>query len=229
MEIKKTEKASLENKRVLFAEIGFIISFLVVFLAFEYKTKADNDKEEDAVEFAQAEEETIPITEELPPPPPPAVQEPEISFDDISIVENDEIQDIVIDTEENDLAVDIIEYTEAVDEEEEIEEEAIPFALVETKPSFQGGDANDFSKWVNEHLEYPEIAKENGVEGRVILSFTVMPNGSLGNVQVLRGVDPSLDQEAVRVIKMSPKWTPGKQRDRVTKVTYTFPVIFKLR
>lgn len=229
MEIKKTEKASLENKRMLFVEIGFIISFLVVFLAFEYKTKAEESKDEAAVEFAEAEEETIPITEELPPPPPPAVQEPEISFDDISIVENDDVQDIVIDTEENDMEVEIIEYQEKVDEEEEIEEEAIPFALVETKPSFMGGDANEFSKWVNEHLEYPEIAKENGVEGRVILTFTVMPNGSLGNVQVLRGVDPSLDQEAVRVIKMSPKWTPGKQRDRVTKVTYTFPVIFKLR
>ena len=82
---------------------------------------------------------------------------------------------------------------------------------------------------MNQNLVYPEIAKENGVQGRVTMQFTVNPDGSVKNVKVLRGVDPSLDQEAVRVISMSPKWTPGKQRDRAVKVTYTFPVIFQLR
>ena len=114
-------------------------------------------------------------------------------------------------------------------QEEVVEEEAIPFALVEEKPQFQGGDANTFSKWVSQHLEYPEIAKENGVSGRVMVQFTVNPNGSVSDVKVLRGVDPSLDREAVRVIQSSPKWTPGKQRDRAVKVTYQFPVIFQLR
>lgn len=113
--------------------------------------------------------------------------------------------------------------------EEEVEEEAIPFQLVERKPSFQGGDANQFSKWVNQRLVYPQIAKENGVQGRVTLQFTVEKNGSVTNVKVLRGVDPFLDAEAVRVVSLSPKWTPGYQRDRAVPVTYTFPVIFKLR
>ena len=92
-----------------------------------------------------------------------------------------------------------------------------------------GGDANTFSKWVNERLVYPEIAKENGVQGRVTLQFTVETNGQVTNVKVLRGVDPSLDKEAVKVVSSSPKWTPGKQRDRAVRVTYTFPVIFQLR
>ena len=113
--------------------------------------------------------------------------------------------------------------------EEVIEEEAIPFQLVEQKPSFNGGDANEFSKWVNQRLQYPEIAKENGVQGRVMLQFTVNADGTVSNVKVLRGVDPSLDKEAVRVVSSSPKWKPGKQRDRNVKVTYTFPVIFQLR
>ena len=73
------------------------------------------------------------------------------------------------------------------------------------------------------------IAKENGVQGRVTLQFTVNVDGSVTNVKVLRGVDSSLDKEAVRVVSNSPKWTPGKQRDRAVKVTYTFPVIFQLR
>jgi protein TonB len=92
-----------------------------------------------------------------------------------------------------------------------------------------GGDANKFSTWVNQRLVYPDIAKENGVQGRVTLQFTVGKDGSLYNIKVLRGVDPSLDKEAVRVASLSPKWTPGMQRGEPVPVTYTFPVIFQLR
>jgi len=123
--------------------------------------------------------------------------------------------------------VEIMDYIEVIDEE--VEEEEIPFMLVEEKPTFQKGDANDFSKWVNQRLVYPEIAKENGVQGRITLQFTIDKDGSLTKVKVLRGVDPSLDKEAVRVVSMSPKWEPGRQRDRAVPVTYTFPVIFRLR
>ena len=112
---------------------------------------------------------------------------------------------------------------------QEVEEEPIPFQLVEEKPSFQGGDANQFSKWVSQNLAYPEIARENGVQGRVTLQFTIDKDGSIKNVKVLRGVNPALDKEAVRVISSSPKWTPGKQRGRAVPVTYTFPVIFQFR
>ena len=120
-----------------------------------------------------------------------------------------------------------MDYIEVIDEE--VEEEEIPFMLVEEKPTFQKGDANQFSKWVNQRLVYPEIAKENGVQGRVTLQFTIDKDGTLSKVKVVRGVDPSLDKEAVRVVSMSPKWEPGRQRDRAVPVTYTFPVIFKLR
>ena len=108
-------------------------------------------------------------------------------------------------------------------------EEAIPFQLVEEKPSFQGGDANHFSKWVNQRLVYPDIARENGVQGRVTLRFTIRKDGSITNVKVIRGVDPALDKEAVRVVSMSPKWTPGKMKGKAVAVTYTFPVIFRLQ
>ena len=108
------------------------------------------------------------------------------------------------------------------------EEDAIPFQLVDEKPSFQGGDANQFSKWVNQNLVYPEEAMENGVQGRVTLQFTVEKDGTVTKVKVLRGLDPSLEKEAIRVISMSPKWTPGRENGRAVPVTYTFPVIFKL-
>ena len=171
----------------------------------------------------------VPITQETPPPPPEAPQIPVLS-DQIDIVEDDiKVEDNFMSLEDDaNLGVEIMDYVEEV-KEEVVEEEAIPFQLVEEKPSFNGGDANEFSKWVNSKLVYPEIAKENGVQGRVTLQFTVEKDGSVTNVKVLRGVDSSLDKEAVRVVQSSPKWKPGKQRDRPVKVTYTFPVIFQLR
>jgi protein TonB len=229
MEIKKSEKANLENKKLLFLELGLIISLGIVWFAFEWTSKETNvSMLEDTAEVV-LEEEIIPITQETPPPPPSAPKIPVLS-DQIDIVDDEiEVNDDLFMNLEDDanMGVEIMEYVEV--EEEVVEEEAIPFQLVEEKPSFQGGDANQFSKWVNSRLEYPEIAKENGVQGRVTLQFTVEKDGSVTKVKVLRGVDPSLDKEAVRVVSMSPKWKPGKQRDRAVPVTYTFPVIFQLR
>ena len=229
MEIKKSEKANLENKKLLFLEIGLIISLAITYVAFEWKSSETNVSTlEDTTEIV-LEEEIIPITQDTPPPPPAAPKIPVLS-DQIDIVDDEiEVNDDMFMNLEDDasLGVEIMDYVEV--EEEVVEEEAIPFQLVEEKPSFQGGDANQFSKWVNSRLEYPEIAKENGVQGRVTLQFTVEKDGTVTKVRVLRGVDPSLDKEAVRVVSMSPKWKPGKQRDRAVPVTYTFPVIFQLR
>lgn len=229
MEIKKTPKADLENRRTLYTEIGLVVALLVVWGAFSYSTKekavASLGEDTQVVEV----EDMVPITQETPPPPPEAPKIPVLS-DQIDIVEDDiKVDDNFMSLEDDaSLGVEIMDYVEEV-KEEVVEEEAIPFQLVEEKPSFNGGDANEFSKWVNSKLQYPEIAKENGVQGRVTLQFTVNPDGSVSNVKVLRGVDSSLDKEAVRVVSMSPKWKPGKQRDRAVKVTYTFPVIFQLR
>ena len=105
----------------------------------------------------------------------------------------------------------------------------IDSSYVEIKPSFKGGDANEFSKWVNARLEYPEIAKEKGIQGRVTLQITIDTKGRLSDVKVLDGVSEELDKEAVRVVSKSPRWKPGIQRGRPVKVTYTFPVVFQLR
>lgn len=112
-------------------------------------------------------------------------------------------------------------------EEEAID--AIPYALVDQKPRFQGGNAGTFSQWVNQHLRYPYDAHKNGIQGRVTLQFSVGTDGTVSEVKVLRGADPSLDKEAVRVVSSSPKWTPGKHNDKPVKVTFTFPVIFRLK
>lgn len=230
MEVKKTPKASLENKRLIFTEIGMVISLLVVLCEFNYTTK---DKKEAALvdeNQVAVEEEIVPITEETPPPPEAAPKIPVLS-DQIDIVDDEiQVDDNMFQSLEDDAntGVEIMDYVEEV-QEETVEEAPIPFQLVEEQPKFNGGDPKtEFSRWVSQHLEYPEIAKENGVQGRVTLSFTVGPDGAISNVKVLRGVNPDLDAEAVRVVKSSPKWTPGKQRDRAVKVSYTFPVLFQL-
>lgn len=229
MEIKKSQKASLENKRLLFTEIGFVVALGLVFFAFEWSSKDRKTSVIDTDNQEIIEEELVPITQETPPPPPELNQIPVLS-DQIDIVDDEvKVDDNILNLEDDSsLGVQIMDYVEQV-AEEEVEEEAIPFQLVEKKPSFNGGDANDFSKWVMQHLSYPEIAKENGVQGRVMLSFKVNADGTVSNVKVLRGVDASLDKEAVRVVSSSPKWEPGRQRDRAVPVTYTFPVIFQLR
>lgn len=107
--------------------------------------------------------------------------------------------------------------------------QVIPFASVEVKPTFNGGTANEFSKWVNENLKYPQAAKDAGIQGRILLQFTVYPDGSVRDAQVLRGVNPDLDAEALRVVSASPDWTPGYVNGKPVMVTYNFPVIFKLK
>lgn len=230
MEVKKSPKADLENKKLLFREIGFVVVLAIVLLAFEWSSTEKEELMDLTQEAVAIEEEIIPITQEQQEVPPEMPKIPVLS-DVIDIVDDDIVvkDDLFIDLEDNaNLGVEIIDYVAQV-EEEVVEEEAIPFALVETKPMFQGGDANNFSRWVATHLQYPEIAKENGVQGKVTLQFTVNTDGTVSNVKVLRGVDASLDKEAVRLVSSSPKWTPGKQRDRAVKVSYTFPVIFQLR
>ena len=232
MEIKKSEKASLENKKLLFTEIGLVAALLVTWGAFEYSSKdAQVAVLEDTTQIDDVEE-IVALQQETPPPPPEAPNIPVLS-DQIDIVDDEiKVDDLFVSLEDDaNTGVEIMDYREEEVQEEEVEEEAIPFQLVEEKPkpSFNGGDANEFSKWVNSKLVYPEIAKENGVQGRVTLQFTVEADGRVTNVKVLRGVDDSLDKEAVRVVSSSPKWKPGKQRDRAVKVTYTFPVIFQLR
>ena len=109
------------------------------------------------------------------------------------------------------------------------DDKPVPFQSVEVKPMFQGGDANRFSKWVNENLVYPEDAVKAKKQGRVDLKFTITKEGKVENVEVLRGTFKSLDDEALRVVKSSPQWKPGMMDGKAVPVTYIFPVVFKLK
>lgn len=230
MELKKTPKADLENKKFLFREIGLIVALAIVFAGFEYKTYEKSVSSLASENATVLEEEMVPITkQELPPPEMPKIP---VITDQIEIVDDNMkiTTNVDFSTEDRkDIAVTIKDYSKGSSREEVVEEEEIPFAIVEEKPKFKGGDENTFTKWVFERLVYPDIAKENGVQGRVTVSFLVNTDGSVSDVKVVRGVDASLDKEAVRVITSSPKWEPGRQRNKAVKVRYMFPVIFQLR
>ena len=229
MENKKSTKASLENKRLLFAETGLIIALMVVFGLFEWTSSSRPLAQlEDNTRMLE-EEDVVAIELDTPPPPPSAPVLPDIS--DLLQIVDDQIEldfDFVDLTEENGQEIALQPYIEKKVYEEDVEE-TIPMVVVETKPSFNGGDANEFSKWVNGRLVYPEPAREMGLQGRVVLQFTIGTDGSVSDVKLLKGVDPLLDQEALRVVASSPRWSPGKQRDHAVKVSYTFPVVFRLR
>ncbi len=111
--------------------------------------------------------------------------------------------------------------------QDSVKEEKLQYQEVDVKPSFNGGDANQFAAWVAENIVYPEVAKNNGVTGRVVLQFVIEKDGSVNDVKVLRGVDPALDAEAVRVVSMSPKWSPGMEGGKPVRVSFTFPLIFR--
>jgi protein TonB len=229
MEIKKSPKANLERKKVLLIEIGLAAALLLVLIAFEWKTYhktitlATHDSQ------IITEEEMVPITQpDLPPPPKVPEIKPVVVSNVIQIVnDNVKVENPIILASNEDSKIQVAKY-DSEPEEEEIVEEDIPFAVVEEKPKFMGGDENEFTRWVFQNMSYPDVAKENRIQGRVMVSFRVTADGKVTDVKVLRGVDPSLDKEAVRVINMSPRWSPGKQRNKAVAVRYIFPVTFKL-
>ena len=172
-------------------------------------------------------EEIIPITrqQEVKPPPPPSA--PKVT-DVLNIVEDDvQIDDeLIIDDAEADqqMQVEIVEFTET----EEVAEEEV-FFIVEDMPSFQGKGQEGFREWIAQNLRYPEIAAENGISGKVYVQFAVNSKGEVVDAVVVRGVDPALDKEAVRVVMSAPRWEPGKQRGKPVKVQFTFPINFVLQ
>ena len=129
---------------------------------------------------------------------------------------NDEADGVVL--KANEIAVD----------EKPKEEETKVFDVVEQMPEFPGGQAA-LLKWIGDNIKYPAIAEENGILGRVVCTFVVERDGSVTDVQVARSIDPSLDKEAVRVLKKMPKWIPGRQNGSAVRVKYTVPVTFKLQ
>ena len=225
-DLKKTEKADLEKKKMFFLQVGLIVALAITLVAFEWKsyervkvdlmTRVADDTPEEMVEITQQDK--------TPPPPAPPQQTTIIQIVDDDIEIEDEIE---IDVEA-DQQTQVQEYVPPVDmgNTEEAEEVQI-FTVVESMPSFPGGEEARIT-YLNENIKYPQMARESGIQGRVFVTFVVERDGRVTDVKVLRGIGGGCDEEAVRVIQNMPKWEPGKQRGKPVRVQFNMPILFKL-
>jgi protein TonB len=225
MEVKKNPEVDLEKRKGLFLSAGFAVALSLVLAAFEYKAYDEVVQDLGQLMVENIEEEIIPITEQEvkppPPPPPPPAPEIEIVEDDVE-VEDIEIQDVEADQ------TTVTETFEAPPAPEPEPAEPDFFTIVEDMPTFPGGDAA-LLKFIGENVQYPSIAKENGITGVVYVSYVVGKSGEIKDVKVVRGVDPFLDKEAMRVVTTIKGYTPGKQRGKPVPVQFTIPIRFVLK
>ncbi len=222
MEVKKSPKADLERGKTLGILMGMVVGLAVLFVGFEWGTRDIEIVKSEGVADIIAEEE-IEITRPEDTPPPAAVEQLNIVDDDVELDQVD-----IISSEDDQSSAQVEAYVAPAVVEEEEESAQQIFTVVETMPEFPGGQGA-LLQFLAKSIKYPVIAQENGIQGRVTCSFVVNKDGSIVDAEVIRGVDPSLDKEAIRVINTMPKWSPGKQRGKPVRVKYTVPVTFRLQ
>ena len=228
MEVKKSKRAAIENQRGTWLLMGFVVVLAFMFVTFEWTQhdiKVATGSLADEPVFVET---LLPITypeEKLEPPPPPVVKVAEL----LNIVDDDDLEAdaVVLGFDDFEDPVEIKYRPVVVETENEPVEDEI-LVTAEKMPEFPGGQAS-LLKYLATRIKYPAIAQENGIQGRVSCSFVVDTDGSLKNIEVIRGIDPSLDREAVRVIREMPKWNPGVQNNMAVAVKYTVPVTFRLQ
>jgi len=223
METKKSDRAQLESKRTLYFSIGLVLSVAAITLAFEWKSYELGPLVDlRSTESEVPEVQQVPITIQTPPPPPvvmpvikeiPDEEEPAVDINFTFDIEVDEAS--VIDNPVPDNLPD-----------ETTEDE--PFIFVEQQPAPEGG-MQAFYRYVSQKINYPQQAVRQGVEGKVFVSFIVNTDGSLTDIQILKGIGAGCDEEALRVLKQAPRWKPGKQRGRAVRVRMQIPIAFSLQ
>lgn len=227
-QVKKAPGANLETQKNTSILMGILLAVAILFFAFEWTSETTKLDENILVADVLAEEE-IEITRHDPaPPPPPPPPAPEIP-ETIEVVEERVETRIEIRTEDDQSQRQMEAYVPPPPPKPKVEEVTDEvFVVVEQNPEFPGG-LTAMMKFLSDNIRYPVIAQENGIQGRVVCNFVVERDGSITDVQVARGIDPSLDREAVRVIQSMPRWTPGKQRGQAVRVRFTLPVAFRLQ
>ena len=226
------------NRNVLVGSlVGILIVATAVLTPHLYAKAMESKKAREERQVEMVMENLDQPTEQVappPPPPPPAetVQQnryvPPVVVDSVKPEDNAQLMtaDQATETVVNEEFFEAVE--EVKEEVQEVEAEPEPFVVVEEMPMFPGGDA-ELLKYIGEHTNYPEVAKENNIQGRVIVRFCVTAKGSVSQISVLKGVDPELDKEAMRVVSTLPPFKPGKQGGKPVPVWYMVPITFTLK
>ena len=216
MEIKKSLSADLEGKKGTGLLMGFVLALSAMFVAFEWTQHDKKVIETEPVFTAAIEEDMIPITQQPEVVAPPPEEEVETS---------EEVNQAIVTTPgTGTTAVATGPVGPVV---EEVDENQI-YDIVEENPRFPGGE-EACMKWLSDNIKYPPICVEQGIQGRVYAQFVVNKDGSIVDIKIVRSPDPYLSKEAERVLKMMPKWSPGKQRGKPVRVKFSLPVMFRLQ
>ncbi|HPR30773.1 MAG TPA: energy transducer TonB [Prolixibacteraceae bacterium] len=226
MEPKKTKKADLEPKRFLFLLIGFVLSMGFVLTAFMGSREVPVAPVLGTMQTPDPGTEIflppIPEKPKLPPPPKPFFAPYiEVVADHLLLDEPDFASTEITEG----IPIDVIPAMRP-DKPDQREEDIV--VVAEVMPEFPGGEQS-LLKWIAQQVHYPDIALENEIGGTVIVSFVVDRDGSISQIRLLRGIDPSLDQEALRVVAAMPRWKPGFSGGRTVRVSYNLPIRFLLK
>lgn len=228
MELKKNPKADLEKRRGLYLEIGLVVILAATLVAFEVKSYDSEEETAFQREVIDEPEEVIIQTDVVEPPPPPPPEVPEVTtlinvVDDEQEIKNELVVNAEVTEETKNVEITQVK----VEEEEEVAEEPI-FTVVESEPEFPGG-MEALYKYLGQNIKYPQLARENGITGKVYVTFVVEKDGSIANPRILRDIGGGCGAEAIRVVKAMPKWSPGKQRGKAVRVQFNLPVNFNLK
>lgn len=221
--VKKSNQADLENKKLIFWQIGAIMSLALVFFAFEYRSEANFSMRDISRSMNTAPFEEIPATVHKPalPPPPPQPMVNIVAVDN----QNPDVVSLTINAEP--LADEPIEpYVPVMEPEVQVDEP--PILVPEIAPEFPGG-LDALMAYLGRNLNYPARARELEIQGRVYVSFIIEKDGKVSNISLLRGIGGGCDEEALRVVSEMPDWKPGRQNGRPARVAYNLPVRFSLK
>ncbi|MFO7573834.1 MAG: energy transducer TonB [Bacteroidales bacterium] len=229
MTIKKTEQANMERNKSTFFLLGTAIVLSFVLIAFEWSTNESSDNPFLNAGWESFDVEEIPLTIEKEKEPEP-IQIP-VFAELINIISDTALVTSLFDLFSGDPGdlPDLPPFIHNPVPPDTTPLEPDYYVSVEEMPKFREGDLNKFNQWVNERIRYPELPRQNGIQGRVIVAFMIEPDGSVSNVKIIKGVDYYLDEEAIRVVTSSPAWTPGKQNARPVRVRFSIPIYFRLQ
>lgn len=224
MEFRKSPKVNLENKRLFFFEIGFILALMFVFAAFEYRSYEKNTINLPPDRSSNEFEDMAPIVNKKPEPPKPPPQQHIIInlVDDIDEV--DELPDINAEINQED---EIPFYVPQKIEDENIPDD-IPYVPIPEEPAQFPGGLKALYQYLKDNLKYPDRAKKLVITGTVYVEFMVEKDGSVSNIKIIRPVGGGCNEEAIRVIENMPQWIPAKQRKQPVRTKWTLPIKFSL-
>lgn len=232
MRIKKSPQADLNNKRSMFTLIGLVIVLGLAYICFEWSKS--NVEKIDPREYAQQanDEEEVDATtqEEQPQEPEPEPEEPQETPDpdpqEFNVVDDTTRTTAVFKGSEETQGTPM-ELPKTFEKDDDEKDDEVPFVKVEKKAQFPGGP-DKLKEYLSKNLSYPQIAMDEGIEGKVFVKFVVSSKGTIKDAKVIRSVDPALDQEALRVVNAMPAWTPAEQHNKPCASYFTLPVNFVL-